>query len=301
MLTRQCAMSRETSAPLPYVDAMKRLSQIARFVVAAALGTSGIAQTLLNPKALAPTVTSFGGMRVTLNRGRLEASVNAAQRWRYGTQIIAQTASKKTVLALERSGRVVGLNAEDGRVLRSTVTGLKPHAGGVAKLTNTTSGIVLASVTSDSMSSSPVIVALRVADGHVLWQKADVCGSNGPAVVAAGLVVWDFTCTGAFTRTELRAFSLQRGKLIWERQALHYGALKRGFLHILGLTADANVAKVERLELASGRGTTRTYRLNTRPSCGQLDSVVDKRFDNGTLVFFGRDDCGDLEVRIPLR
>jgi PQQ-like domain len=235
------------------------------------------------------------------NGGRLEASAKAVQRWRYGTQIIAHTALKKMVFAFERSGRVVGLNAEDGRVLWSTVTGLKPHAVGAAKLTNTTSEIVLASVNSDSRSSSPVIFALRVADGHVLWHKADVCGSNGPAVVAAGLVVWDFTCSGAFTRTELRAFSLQRGKLIWERQALHYGALKRGFLHILGLTADAEVANVERLELDSGKSVTRTYRLTARPGCGRLDSVVDQRLESGALVFFGRDTCGDLEVRIPLR
>ncbi len=261
------------------------------------------AQTMLAPLAPPAVTARAAGVKLTIENGQLIARIEAKQGviWRFGQDIQTIAVAQQQVLALSTLGHLSALNLSDGRPRWFVMTGLKSQATGVLKLTKVATDVILASVATQLGPSTPMLVAIRVADGQVLWRHADPCESNGPAVVAAGLVVWDFTCTGAFTRTELRAFSLRSGKLLWERRALNYGAVNNGFLHIIGRTADAAVAKVERLELASGRGTTRTYTLTARPSCGQLDSVVDQWLESSALVFSGRDGCGVLEVRIPLK
>jgi PQQ-like domain len=281
---------------------MKFLRPIGIALALAFAPKSSAAQTVLAPFA-PPTVTArAAGVKLTIENGRLLARPEAKQSviWRFGQDIQTIAVDQQQVFALSTLSRLSALNLTDGRSQWSVITGLKSQTAGALKLTKADS-VILASAATQLGPSTPVIVAIRVTDGQVLWRRADPCGSNGPAVVAAGLVVWDFTCTGAVTRTELRAFSLRSGKLLWERRALNYGAVAKGFLHILALTADGAVAKVERLELASGRGTTRTYTLTARPSCGQLDSVVDQRLESGALVFSGQDGCGVLEVRIPLK
>jgi hypothetical protein len=295
----------------------------ASIILALCLSSLGRAQTMLNAEAPPITSLQVAGIKFMIVNGQLlaRAATKQGKDWRFGQDIQAIAATKDQIFTLSGQGKLTALRVTDGKQHWSVVTGLFPSPSDNGfpialqlrmKLT-IQSGILLASTpTGEDLVRRvlPILAAFDTTTGKRLWNystvynKDDPCQSIGAAAIYADIIIWDFWCSGAYSYTYFRAFKVRSGKLLWKqfsRISTDYGAPGGGFIFIISDPFGTWEMSVEKIEIRTGKRTTRIFSVFLRPNCGLIEPVNwTRRFERKSILFSGKDRCGSFQQRFPL-